>query len=297
MRTVNTIVAVVVTYNRKDLLRKCLKALLAQRDYSCDIIVVNNASIDGTKEFLDTYLNEHCITIHHLDNNLGGAGGFNYGMREAVLSGYEYIWLMDDDCICNVDTLSALMHADSVLKGEYGWIASRVEWIDGSLCIMNIPKPLKKQIYPIQELDQASFVSILFKTNVIKKVGLPISEFFIWGDDVEYTRRITKRFGMKSYWIRDSVVTHEMAINKGSNIAIDVIERLPRYELAFRNEFYLYSKEGFYGYLYYHLKVAFNALKILVKAKDNRVKRLKSLWKGYRDGIRFNPDIEYIKEV
>ena len=120
MRTVNTIVAVVVTYNRKDLLRKCLKALLAQRDYSCDIIVVNNASIDGTKEFLDTYLNEHCITIHHLDNNLGGAGGFNYGMREAVLSGYEYIWLMDDDCICNVDTLSALMHADSVLKGEYG---------------------------------------------------------------------------------------------------------------------------------------------------------------------------------
>jgi hypothetical protein len=67
--------------------------------------------------------------------------------------------------------------------------------------------------------------------------------------------------------------------------------------LAFRNEFYLYSKEGFYGYLYYHLKVAFNALKILVKAKDNRVKRLKSLWKGYRDGIRFNPDIEYIKEV
>lgn len=288
------IVAVVVTYNREKLLRKCLDALLVQ-SYPCDIIVINNASTDGTINLLNTYVDQAKITIYNLPTNLGGAGGFNYGLRQAVLRGYEYIWLMDDDCICNVDTLSALMNADNVLKGEYGWLASRVEWIDGSLCVMNLPKPMHRHLQPIESLDQASFVSILFKSDVVKQVGLPISDFFIWGDDVEYTRRITKRYGMKAYWIQDSVVTHEMAINKGSNIAIDVIERLPRYELAFRNEFYLYSKEGIYGFFYYHLKVIYNVLKILVKSEDNRVKRLRSLWRGYRDGITFNPDIEYIK--
>ena len=90
------IAAVVVTYNRLPLLQKCVKKLEAHTT-PCDILIVNNASTDGTTEWLGEQRHE-CFFACNTGANLGGAGGFNYGMRWAVEAGYEYLWVMDDDC-------------------------------------------------------------------------------------------------------------------------------------------------------------------------------------------------------
>ena len=66
--------------------------------------------------------------------------------------------------------------------------------------------------------------------------GLPIKEFFIWGDDVEYTRRIALR--EPSYLVEDSQVLHDTKNNVGSNIVYDD-ERIDRYRYAYRNEMYI----------------------------------------------------------
>jgi len=103
--------AVVVTYNRLPLLQKCVEKLEGQTA-PCDILVVDNASSDGTAAWLDSQQKEGRLRAHNTGANLGGAGGFNKGMRWAVEAGYEYLWLMDDDCPPEPDALEKLLEAD-----------------------------------------------------------------------------------------------------------------------------------------------------------------------------------------
>ena len=107
-----SIAAVVVTYNRKDLLLECLNCLQAQdfsnapqQNATLDILVIDNASTDNTHEALQFLIEDKAIRYYNTGSNLGGAGGFNYGMRKAVELGYDYVWVMDDDCMPHDDTL------------------------------------------------------------------------------------------------------------------------------------------------------------------------------------------------
>lgn len=293
----DTIAAVVVTYNRKALLLDCIKSLIGQV-LNCDIYIVDNDSTDGTYDYIKDILTKYS-NIHYckLNRNIGGAGGFNYGIKWVMQFDYKFIWLMDDDCIPMKNALEELMHADLILNSHYGYLASEVLWIDQSLCKMNIPK-YKRYFHNISRyprLKQATFVSLLIKTEVIKIVGLPIKDFFIWGDDIEYTRRISQKYKFPSYYVSNSKVIHCMKDNKGSNIAIDTMDRLYRYELAYRNEFYLYRQEGLIGIFYYHLKIIYNCLKIIILAKNNKLKRLKILFNGYQYGFKFKPKVEFMR--
>ncbi len=91
--------AVVVTYNRKDLLEKCIDRLRQQKNAACDIIIVDNASTDGTADMIKCQYNVPEVIYMNTGANLGGAGGFQYGVKQAVLLGYEYVWIMDDDTL------------------------------------------------------------------------------------------------------------------------------------------------------------------------------------------------------
>ena len=298
----NKVAAVVVTYNRIELLKECIKAL-QQQTYPCDILIVNNASTDGTEKYINKIEKDY-DNLHHKNTgaNIGGAGGFNFGMRWAVEAGYEYVWVMDDDCLPYADALEKLINADGILKGNYGWLASAVLWKDGHECKMNRVK-LKKSFYEyleymqygIVEAEQATFVSLFLKTKTIKQVGLPIKEFFIWGDDIEFTRRITVRKKIPSYIAGQSKVIHAMKENTGSNIATDIPERIERYKYAFRNEGYLYRKEGWKGICYYFAKCGWNLLRVILKSDNYKFQRILVLTQSIFIGLIFNPKIEFIK--
>src|SRR5258708_7835900 len=92
----NKVIAVVVTYNRILLLKRCLDALLAQSTRPAGIIVIDNASSDGTAQTIArTYTDK--VTLIQLSRNTGGAGGFYIGCQAAISNGADWIWLMDDD--------------------------------------------------------------------------------------------------------------------------------------------------------------------------------------------------------
>lgn len=255
------VAAVVVTYNRAEMLRQCLMSLQKQT-MPCDILVVDNASTDDTQALVQRAAqHDASIFYRNTGENLGGAGGFNFGMRWAVEAGYAFVWVMDDDCFPEPVALEKLLDADRLLQGEYGWLSSVALWTDGRECRMNRPK-IKKNFYDRIELlrdgillaEQATFVSLFLKAETIRAVGLPVKEFFIWGDDIEYTRRITIREKMPCYVVGQSRVIHAMKNNSGSNLAVDSVERLGRYKLAFRNEAYIYRHEGAKGIAYYIAK-------------------------------------------
>lgn len=300
MKQEQKIAAVVVTYNRKELLMQCISCLLTQTQAVCDVLVVDNASTDGTQQAVKN-LQTGQVLYKNTGQNLGGAGGFQFGMRWALESGYDYVWIMDDDTLPQPDALAELWHAHQTLNGKYGFLASVVLWKDGKECRMNRPK-IKKSFYEyiermrdgIVQIEQATFVSLFFPAKVIRQVGLPIKEYFIWGDDIEYTRRISVRYGMPCFLAGKSSVVHMMQHNTGSNIATDVPERIDRYRYAFRNENYTYRQEGVRGVLYYLGKCGLNFVRIVGKAKDHKLKRIGVLLSSMVTGLFFNPSIEQV---
>ena len=148
----NKVAAVVVTYNRKELLKECIEALKAST-CSVDIIIVDNNSTDGTKEYIADLIGKDVI-YKRLKKNLGGAGGFSAGMKYAVKKGYEYVWIMDDDTIVKKDTLEVLLKAKDEISDDFGFISSSVKWIDGSDCKMN------RQTYKEQISDLLDLINI-----------------------------------------------------------------------------------------------------------------------------------------
>ena len=289
------ILAIVVTYNRKELLLECIDSLLNQDYKDLDILIVDNNSSDGTSDVVKkNYKNNNRIIYKNTHKNLGGAGGFNFGIKTGVLLKYDYLWLMDDDTIVKNNSLTKLLNADKELNGNYGFLSSKVLWTDNNICKMNEQKIYKNSKYNTKNLLHtyyATFVSFFIKSEVVKEVGLPIKDFFIWGDDVEYSGRIDKKY--KCFVVNDSIVIHKTSSNTGSNIAIDN-ERIDRYKYAYRNEVYIARHNGLKGRLRQFLKINYHIIRVLFKSKKNKFKKIKIIINNSIAGIRFNPSIEYI---
>lgn len=291
------VIAIVVTYNRKYLLKECINSILKQDYSNCEVLIVDNNSSDGTKEYIVNELKNNKVHYINTGFNLGGAGGFNFGMKEAYKLGCDFMWIMDDDCIVHNDSLKKLLEADNKLNGEYGFLSSKVLWKDNSICIMNIPKRsfskwLKDYKKNMQTIEMASFVSLFIKTDIVEEMGLPIKEFFIWTDDWEYTRRISRKY--KCYFVSDSIVTHKSKENIGASIAI-VDDRLDRFKNLYRNDVVLYRREGIKGWVLLYIRLIFHKFKILKSNKKDKIKRIKIIDDAIKQGKGFYPKIEYIK--
>lgn len=294
------VIAVVVTYNRKELLKEAIEALLNQEYKNCDILIVDNASTDGTRDYIDELLKDTRVHYENTGANLGGAGGFNYGMKRAVELGYEYIWIMDDDTIPYKDSLKALMHADDTLQSNYGYLSSIALWKDGTPCKMNRQKVNKDWYEEAQFLKEtlirtyySTFVSFFLKASVIKKIGFPIKDFFIWGDDVEYSNRISKKYSC--YIVGNSQVLHSTSNNEGSNIAKDDEKRISRYKYAYRNEMYIAKKNGIKGICRQFAKIILHIVRVLIHSKGYRLRKIGIILGSSFKGVFFNPKVEYMK--
>lgn len=292
----NKVAAIVVTYNRKKLLKKNIRALLAQTYKNfLDILVIDNASTDFTKEAIQQYINNKDIIYINTGKNLGGAGGFNFGMRKAAELNYKFMWIMDDDTIPTPTALEELIKEDKKLNGNYGFLSSKVLWKDNSVCKMNIQKRTKwRRIHNFettQNIQYASFVSFFIPTKVVKKMGLPYKEFFIWSDDWEYSRRISKKYTCR--YVPDSIVKHWCNSNVGADIVDAPANRINRFSYLFRNDVVLYRLDELEGSFYLNLRTIKYIIKILLKG-NNKKQKLHIMFSALKKGKNFYPVIEYI---
>lgn len=298
------IAVLVVTYNRCGLLRENIEALRQQRfGGKYDVIIVDNASTDGTGEMVSKLIGAQDRTAamrlyyQNTGANLGGAGGFQYGVKWAAEHGYEYVWLMDDDCMPGPEALAELWEAHCRLGGSYGWLSSQVRWKDGSICSMNVQRRtvvanVKDWQTPLVPCVMASFVSLFLPVAVVRQLGLPIKEFFIWTDDWEYTRRISRQY--PCYLVNQSLVVHKSAANLPANIANDSLERLPRYRFLYRNDVYLYRREGLTGLGYELVRLGVHIFRVIFRGRNRKLERIRMLLSGTWSGIFFHPKIEFL---
>ncbi|MSS85406.1 glycosyltransferase [Actinomycetaceae bacterium WB03_NA08] len=239
-----TIAAVVVTYNRLEKLKKVLDTLVDQTRKPDQIIVVDNASNDGTAEFLESYECSIPFLVLSPSVNTGGAGGFFLGMKAGYESGADYLWIMDDDAYAKPDALGNLergfVQSNEELGGQVPFACSVVEYIDGNICEMNNPVPtwdwgrlLVKGINAVM-VSRCSFVSVLIPRSTVKEFGYPYKEYFIWFDDAEYTSRITR--DCPGVQVMDSAMIHDMGDNKGVNFTMIDEKNAWKFAYGIRNE-------------------------------------------------------------
>lgn len=293
----NQTTAVVVTCNRRELLRQCVTKLLGQENASCDVIIIDNASTDGTGEMVRETFDRQDVIYENTGSNLGGAGGFEYGVGKAVRLGYEYVWIMDDDTLPEKTALANLFAADKKLDGKWGFLSSVAYWTDGSICRMNIQKKdifrhIRETEYGAETVPvkMCSFVSLLVKSSVIREVGLPIGEYFIWTDDYEFTGRISRKY--PCYMASKSRVIHAMKVHTRVNFATDDASRIERYRYIYRNDIHCYRQYGLAGWAYILSKDAYTVMNILKNADGDRIKRIRVVLKGFKEGLAFRPEIK-----
>ena len=295
----NDTAAVVVTYNRCEMLRQNIECLLNQKDAVCDIYVIDNASTDQTRDTVQSFSDER---IHYFNTgaNLGGAGGFEWGLRQAVRDGYKYVWLMDDDTLPSDTALCEFLRADEKLNGDWGALSSAAYWLDGTIDNMARQKTgLFSRVSDeavmsggLVRLKQCAFVSLMVKSEVVRDVGLPIGEYFIWTDDLEYTGRISRKY--KLWLVSQSKVTHARKENMRVDFAHESPDRIERYKYIYRNDVHCYRQYGVRGWVYLAVKFTYTVMNILFRSKGGRKAKIKVVLHGFREGFRFRPKVKRV---
>lgn len=212
---------VIVTFNRKELLIESINSILKQSIAVEKIIVVDNCSSDGTYDLLHEQgiLNIPQVEYYRLNDNIGGAGGFAYGLKKAMDFNLDWVTFSDDDAIYLPGYFNQIQEAIKTNPDVYAFTGTvRLENDDlqishrrrvtdwNKIKMTNVPiEDYKENFY----LDTFTFVGVTLSSKIIKKIGLPDKEYFIWWDDIEYSLRARKY--TKIINVSKAVVLHKRA--------------------------------------------------------------------------------------
>lgn len=281
-----TVCAVVVTFNRKNLLRELLTAFPRQTRPPDCILVVDNRSSDGTAEMVRNEFPDTKILV--LDVNSGGAGGFRAGMEWAWRAGYEWLWIMDDDIEPYEEALETLL--------SYGGISDFIHlrrdninawegiWDPHTFTIQLYPREYSfENGKPYIVVNYACFEGPLVHRRIIDRVGPPDARYFVSGDDA-------------IYGYLASFHTHVLYVNRRGfqrKLPPPALSRMSAY-LLIRNKFLIYEELRGRGltlprYLFwiYQIRLAWYLIRQLLGRKESRQWIIcRAVFEGLRDGSR-----------
>jgi GT2 family glycosyltransferase len=280
--------AVLVTYNRRELLRQALHALASQERAPNAVLVVDNASSDGTVEMVRAEF--PTVQVLALSQNEGGAGGFHEGMRWAFERGADWLWLMDDDTIPRPSALAELLAAADRLRPQINpmLLASKALWNDGRMHPMNVPGSDRDRMprvvlgaeLGLMPLRSATFVSLLVHRSAVERYGLPFKRFFIWSDDIDYTNRILQEDA--GFLVPTSVVEH-----RTSNPHTAMSATPERFYYHVRNTlFMIRGPDRRLRERIILLWVLLSSMYAYVAATEQKRATFGFIWRGLRDGVR-----------
>lgn len=289
------IIAVVVTYNRRELLKRNIACLRLNTPVS-SIVVVNNGSTDGTGAWLDE---QEDLTVIHQEN-VGGAGGFYRGIQYAYQAGADWIWCMDDDVFPRPDCMEYLLpytHEPGVgILAPRRLMAGQIFTNDFQKVNLSNPfasmyqQKLKKQVVngPV-DICGTAFEGLCISRKAVAEIGLPNKELFIFCDDTDYCLRAVLA-GFRILYIPSALMDKEKFF---SNDNWEERSRKKKWKRFYqvRNSTYLnhhYGRNwwvkylrGFNGMLGYLLVALFTCpFKNVYTLKD-----VAKFWQAYRDGI------------
>jgi GT2 family glycosyltransferase len=217
-----SVAVVIVTYNRATMLGGCLDGLAAQTVPPDAVFVIDNASTDATPDVLAAR-SDLPLQVVRTEENLGGAGGFNLGVRLAYEAGFDRIWLMDDDVVPAADCLAVMVgHPGPALmpvrEDRSGALVEKAA-TDFDLHSRFIIHPKRMTVErafatradlpPEVALENVAFEGFMVSRDVVDAVGLPDPTFFIFYDDVDFALR-ARAAGFPIVALRDAVMVRQL---------------------------------------------------------------------------------------
>ena len=274
---------VIVTYNRKECLKKLLCALENQTVIISNVLIFDNSSIDGTEKMLfgndyigiqepqnNLWINHitPSFTVHYFKNsvNSGGSGGFAEVITHALTMPCDYVWIMDDDVEPENDCLEKMIRR--MTKEIRACIPNRTDenfqdrpWVSFDLKKTYAPglasrrktyvdPPLTEESYFVYDMP---FEGPLVSYDVLKKIGIPNAEYFIICDDTDYALRILKE--TKILFVTNATLHRQLALL--SNTQVAKFEYNWKIYYAIRNYIVLMKKHG-KGWSAKYLNILFN---------------------------------------
>lgn len=292
--------AVIVTYNRKELLSQNIEMLLKQTMTVDSIIIVDNCSSDGTYEYLKNcgWTTEPFLYLK-TETNIGGAGGFYTGVKAAYEAGADWIVLMDDDGrMADEHTMEILYRAARKLydenRGERKLFVNALVQ-KGELLSFKID-----HMYTVVEAMMAAkngliegaanpFNGTLISRELVSDIGYPKKEFFIKGDEVDYKQRALDAGAYvgtvtEAKYIHPRPETVEKTV-LGVKVPFFVEAPWKEYYAA-RNFTYVYKLQEWYKGILFEL--IFVKLLAVISLKCKKMETIKMLFKGVYDGWKGN---------
>lgn len=246
MGSTGRIAVVVVTYNRKEMLLECLRAVLLQSQHIDRVFVIDNASTDGTPEYLRAsgVLEDPRISYDRQVDNSGGAGGFSRGLRQAFAAGYDWIWVMDDDVEPDVDALEVALSYSAIsgciCLGRRFQDGGFEPW--GATFVPRTARVVPGTLYENSSIyiaNVACFEGMLISRDVVAAIGFPDEEYFIARDDTIYGYRASKVTPV--IYVKAAKLLKKIRRDKkyGRLLGVNVSVPAPQYQYYFiRNWFF-----------------------------------------------------------
>jgi len=311
------VAAVIVTFNRLEKLKETLQNTFAEPFAA--VVVVNNCSTDGTREWLDT-LAEPRLHIIHSPSNQGGAGGFHQGFDYAAnhLPHCDWLVAFDDDAFPEPGTLASFDALD--VPDDVGSVAAAVYLPDGRISEMNRPSVnpfwhLRKFFSTAlkgrsgfhvsdddytskehKEIDASSFVGFFLRLSLIRegRIGLPRTELFIYADDIIYVLEMRKT-GVKHWFTPWLVFEHDCQTLIEQK---DVYHPLWKVFYVFRNRLEMYRvASGLFFPLIVAVKVPQFLWAVRHYESQEKKKYLSVTFKAISAGLRGNYKITFPEVV
>jgi rhamnopyranosyl-N-acetylglucosaminyl-diphospho-decaprenol beta-1,3/1,4-galactofuranosyltransferase len=269
----NNIAAVIVSYDNSPMLRNLLSDCAAQTYELNETVVVDNSSTPETAAMVATDFAS--VHLKRMPGNSGSAGGFLAGIK-TVMNNNDFVWTLDDDVSMPPDSLQRLLEGMQTL--------ARTEKV-GAVRSVGRMHPFAEPT----ELEIAPWRGTLWRTDVMKQVGLPRADYFLYGEDLEYSLRF-RSHGYRFYWIPSSkCIEVRQGKTKERILGVDVgiYQSAFRFYYAFRNEISICLEYRAYSRLFrllvYCLKVF---VYLLFFGKNDRFEKLKAVLAGLWDGMR-----------
>ena len=284
------IAAIVVTYNRLDFLKKNIESLVAQSLKLDAIYIIDNASTDNTYNYVQELTQTYSFIVNHrLAKNIGCAGGFKYALQKCIEDGYDWFWLMDDDCVADKKCLEKQVQS---ISKENIFSMPLVLAIEDKITPVWNQKAIYKSDKILIEVLIAQFNGVLISKKIVKDIGFPDENFFIYADDVEYSLRL-KKHGGKVLLNKEAIMYHPY---KFQDIGRNKL-KIPYYELsklriyyATRNNIIIKKQYGFSNGRSFYIHIKF-IIKLLLNLKFKLViLKIQGMIDGYLGRV-------YVKDI
>ena len=291
-------VAVILNWNGWEDTIKCVESLQKVTYSHVTIVLVDNGSTDGSVERLSKRFPE--VQLLSLPNNRGYAAGNNAGIRYALNHGADYVLVLNNDTVVNPDFLSPLVEV-SELRQDVGIVTGRVHYlshreelfsgagkISWALCTgMNKGGFFTFSRRPEEErdIDYVCGVLLLVKRAVFEQSGFFDEKYFMYFEDLEFSRRINHRFSLR--YVPASLIYHKSGGGKGWRFYTEtyLFYHTRNRFLVFENESVMYRLYvTAFSFVVSACKSFFVSLNFVNDPQRAR-RQFFSLWKGFRDGV------------